>query len=128
MALSAPSGNISGGISGSAYGNMSGSLQDIAVDLNNRLSILNNNGISCTKEQSERYNLALRFYDLWKDSGLSGNEYTLDEAYKKCKVTFITLPTKVRIVKAMLFPVVMYGCESWTAKKAEHRRIYAFEV
>ena len=83
------SGNISGGISGSAYGNMSGSLQDIAVDLNNRLSILNNNGISCTKEQSERYNLALRFYDLWKDSGLSGNEYTLDEAYKKCKVTFV---------------------------------------
>ena len=35
----------------------------------------------------------------------------------------ITLPTKVRIVKAMVFPVVMYGCESWTVKKAEHRRI-----
>ena len=35
----------------------------------------------------------------------------------------ITLPTKVRLVKAMVFPVVMYGCESWTVKKAEHRRI-----
>ena len=40
----------------------------------------------------------------------------------------ITLPTKVRPVKAMVFPVVMYGCESWTVKKAEHRRIDAFEL
>ena len=40
----------------------------------------------------------------------------------------ITLPTKVRLVKALVFPVVMYGCESWTVKKAEHRRIDAFEV
>ena len=40
----------------------------------------------------------------------------------------ITLPTKVRLVKAMVFPVVMYGCESWTIKKTEHRRIDAFEV
>ena len=39
----------------------------------------------------------------------------------------ITLPTKVRLVKAMVFPVVMYGCESWTVKKSEHRRIDAFE-
>ena len=39
----------------------------------------------------------------------------------------ITLPTKVRLVKAMVFPVVMYGCESWTVKKAERRRIDAFE-
>ena len=38
----------------------------------------------------------------------------------------ITLPTKVCLVKAMVFPVVMYGCESWTIKKAEHRRIDAF--
>ena len=38
-----------------------------------------------------------------------------------------TLPTKVRLVKAMVFPVVMYGCESWTIKKSEHRRIDAFE-
>ena len=40
----------------------------------------------------------------------------------------ITLSTKVRLVKAMVFPVVMYGCESWTIKKAEHRRINAFEL
>ena len=40
----------------------------------------------------------------------------------------ITLPTKVHIVKAMVFPVVMYGCESWTVKKAERRRIDAFEL
>ena len=40
----------------------------------------------------------------------------------------ITLPTKVCLVKAMVFPVVMYGCESWTVKKAEHQRIHAFEL
>ena len=40
----------------------------------------------------------------------------------------ITLPTKVRLVKAIVFPVVMYGCESWTVKKAEHRRTDAFEL
>ena len=40
----------------------------------------------------------------------------------------ITLLTKVHLVKAMVFPVVMYGCESWTVKKAEHRRIDAFEL
>ena len=40
----------------------------------------------------------------------------------------ITLPTKVRLVKAMVFPVVMYGCDSWTVKKAEHQRIDVFEV
>ena len=40
----------------------------------------------------------------------------------------IILPTKVSLVKAMVFPVVMYGCESWTVKKAEHRRIDAFEL
>ena len=39
----------------------------------------------------------------------------------------ITLPTKVCLVKAMVFPVVMYGCESWTIKKAEHQRIDTFE-
>ena len=44
------------------------------------------------------------------------------------KSTDITLPTKVRLVKAMVFPVVMYGCESWTVKKAECRRIDAFEL
>ena len=40
----------------------------------------------------------------------------------------ITLPTKVHIVKAVVFPVVMYGCESWTVKKAEHQRIDVFEL
>ena len=40
----------------------------------------------------------------------------------------ITLPTMVHLVKAMVFPVVMYGCESWTVKKAEHRGIDAFEL
>ena len=40
----------------------------------------------------------------------------------------ITLPTKVHLVKAMVFPVVMYGCEIWTVKKAEHRKIQAFEL
>ena len=40
----------------------------------------------------------------------------------------ITLPTKVHLVKAMVFPVVMYGCESWTIKNAEHRRTDAFEM
>ena len=44
------------------------------------------------------------------------------------KSSDITLPTKVRLVKAMIFPLVMYGCESWTVKKAEHRRIDAFEL
>ena len=40
----------------------------------------------------------------------------------------ITLPTKVHLVKAMVFPVIVYGCESWTVKKAEHQRIDAFEL
>ena len=50
---------------------------------------------------------------------------TLDSIFKSRD---ITLPTKVRLVKAMVFLVVMYGCESWTVKKAEHRRIDAFEL
>ena len=44
------------------------------------------------------------------------------------KIRDITLPTKARLVKAMVFPVVMYGCESWTVKKAERRKIDAFEL
>ena len=50
--------------------------------------------------------------------------------YRDCilKSRDITLPTKVRLVKAMVFPVVMYGCESWTVKTAEHQRIDAFEL
>ena len=49
----------------------------------------------------------------------------LDSIFKS---RVITLPTKVRLVKAMVFPVVIYGCENWTVKKAEHRRIDAFEL
>ena len=49
----------------------------------------------------------------------------LDSILKSRDITF---PTKVHLVKAMVFPVVMYGCESWTVKKAEHRRIDAFEL
>ena len=48
--------------------------------------------------------------------------------YSILKSRDITLPTKVRLVKAMVFQVVMYGCESWTVKKAERQRIYAFEL
>ena len=48
--------------------------------------------------------------------------------YSIFKSRDITLPTKVHLVKAMIFPVVMYGCESWTVKKAERRRIDAFEL
>ena len=49
----------------------------------------------------------------------------LDSIFKRRD---ITLPTKVHLVKAMVFPVVMYGCENWTVKKAEHQRINAFEL
>ena len=49
----------------------------------------------------------------------------LDSIFKSRDITF---PTKVRLVKAMVFPMVMYGCESWTVKKAECRRIDAFEL
>ena len=44
------------------------------------------------------------------------------------KIRDITFPTKVRLIKAMVFPIVMYGCESWTIKKAEYQRIDAFEL
>ena len=91
--------------------------------------------------------------DRWRNSGNSadfiflGSKFTADgdcsNEIKKClllgrkfmtsldsifKSRDITLPTKVRLVKAMVFPVVMYGCESWTIKKAECQRIDAFEL
>ena len=81
------------------------------------------------------------------DCTFSGSDFTADDdcshEIKRCilfgrkviinldsifKSRDITLPTKVRLVKAMVFPVVMYGCESWTMKKAERRRIDGFEV
>ena len=49
----------------------------------------------------------------------------LDSIFKSRDITF---PTKLHLVKAMVFPVVMYGCDSWTMKKAEHQRIDAFEL
>ena len=52
--------------------------------------------------------------------------YSLEESIFKSRD--VSLLTKVRLVKAMVFPVVMYGCESWTVKKAERRRIAAFEL
>ena len=58
--------------------------------------------------------------DLWKES--------YDQPRWHIKSRDITLPTKVHLVKAMVFPVVTYGCESWTVKKAECRRIDAFEL
>ena len=62
-----------------------------------------------------------------KDSLLLGRKVmaNLDSILKSRD---ITLPTKARLVKAMVFPVVMYGCESWTVKKAERRRIDALEL
>ena len=54
------------------------------------------------------------------------NFAALQDSYLFSQV--VTLPTKVRLVKAMVFPVVMYGCESWTIKKAEHQRIDALEL
>ena len=56
----------------------------------------------------------------WKES--------YDQPRQNIKKQRYTLPAKVRLVKAMVFPVVMYGCESWTIKKAEHQRIDAFEL
>ena len=56
----------------------------------------------------------------WKES--------YDQLRRILKSRDITLPTKIRLVKAMVFPVVIYRCESWTIKTAEHRRIDAFEL
>ena len=61
----------------------------------------------------------------WEESYDQPVMTNLDSIFKSRD---ITLPTKVHVVKAMVFPVVMYGCESWTVKKAEHRRIDAFEL
>ena len=65
---------------------------------------------------------AMKLRDTWSLEQVMTN---LDSIFKSRD---ITLPIKVRLVKAMVSPVVMYGCESWTVKKAEHRRIDAFEL
>ena len=63
-----------------------------------------------------------RFFTIW------ATREALDKRRRVLKSRDITLPTKVHIVKAMVFPVVMYRCESWTIKKAECQRIEAFEL
>ena len=63
---------------------------------------------------------------MWLDPQVRGTEGKGEG--RDVKSRDITLPTKVRLVKAMVFPVVMYGCESWTVKKAECQRTDAFEV
>ena len=64
-------------------------------------------------------------FDIWQNQY---NIVKLNKKKNKIKSRDITLPTKVRLVKGMVFPVVMYGCESWTIKRAEHQRIDAFEL
>ena len=68
---------------------------------------------------------AMKLKDL-EDLLLGRKAMTNLDSISKCRD--INLPTKVCLVKAMVFPVVMYGCESWTIKKAEHQRIDAFEL
>ena len=63
--------------------------------------------------------------EYWSGVPLPSLITNLDNIFKSRD---ITLPTKVCLVKAMVFPVVMYGCESWTVKKTEHRRIDVFEL
>ena len=65
------------------------------------------------------------FYGIYSEQNKTHALHNLDSIFKSRD---ITLPTKVRLVKAMVFPVVRYGCESWTVKKAECRRIDAFEL
>ena len=73
------------------------------------------------------YSTELLFCNLLSHFTIAGRKVmtNLDSTLKSRD---ITLPTKVHLVKAMVFPVVMYGCESWTVKKAEHGRIDAFEL
>ena len=109
------------------------------------------------KEESEKVGLELNIQKTkimasapitsWEIDGETGSKITADgdcsHEIKRClllgrkvmtnldsifKSRDITLPTKVRLVKTMVFPVVMYRCESWTVKKAERRRIDAFEL
>ena len=68
----------------------------------------------------QRVSAAMKLKDAYSLEGTN-----LDSIFKRRD---ITLPTKVHLVKAMVFPVVIYGCESWTVKKAEHHRIDAFEL
>ena len=64
----------------------------------------------------------------WNKKTLTPWKKNYDQPRQHIKIRDITLPTKVRLVKTMVFPIVIYGCESWTIKKAEHQRSDAFEV
>ena len=66
--------------------------------------------------------------DCSHEKTLAAWKKSYDQPKQHIKSRDITLPTKVHLVKAMVFPVVMYGCESWTVKKAESQRIDAFEL
>ena len=72
--------------------------------------------------------MKLKHFTLWKESYDQLRQHIKKKKKKKKKKRNITLPTKVCLVKATAFPVVMYGCESWIVKKAGHRRIDAFEL
>ena len=65
---------------------------------------------------------------LWKESYDKLQHHNKSRDIKKKKSRDITLLIKVHVVKAMIFPIVMYGCESWTIKKSEHQRIDTFEL
>ena len=78
------------------------------------------------KQESEKVGLKINIHKTKRHLLLGRKAMTSLDSILKSRD--ITLPTKVHLVKAMVFPVVMYGCESWTVKKAEHRRIDAFEL
>ena len=71
---------------------------------------------------------AMKLKDAYSLEERSIERLSMTNLYSILKSRDITLPTKVHLVKAMVFPVVMYGCESWTVNKAERRRIDAFEL
>ena len=71
---------------------------------------------------------AMKLKDAYSLEERSIERLSMTNLYSILKSRDITLPTKIHLVKAMVFPVVMYGCESWTIKKAGHQRIDAFEL
>ena len=90
--------------------------------------------IHCFLKQKSNFYIIITKFRKGKNTEISNTSTTLlgrkvmtnlDSIFKSRD---ITLPTKVHLVKAMVFPVVVYGCESWTVKKTEHRRIDAFEL
>ena len=80
-------------------------------------------GSSQSRDRTRVSWVAGRCFTIW-----ATREYSMTNLDSILKSKDITLSTKVCLVKAMVFPVVMYGCESWTVKKAEHQRIDAFEL